>query len=135
MFTIQEIKPLFTGVVTTAHRYVGDQHDRTAGGLIIDTRKLDGMLNPYQWVISVGDMVTDVKPGDIVKLNFKRYKMVNHPRGSVEENVETDDNMNVSYSIPSIELDGRGECLMVQNNDIDFVVTKYSGVEGGGLLQ
>ena len=40
-FTIKKVRPLFTGVITTARRYVGEQSAKK-GGLIIDTRKMDG---------------------------------------------------------------------------------------------
>ena len=133
-FKVEEIQPLFTGILTTAQKYVGDQYEKKSSGLIIDTRKLDGALNVYQWVLAVGPMVKDVKVGDIVKVNYSRYAMVNHIPGKIENNVEADE-MSYSYSIPSVYLEGRGECLMLQNNDIEYVVTKYSGIDDGGLLQ
>lgn len=134
MFKIKAIQPLFTGVVTTAKRYVGDQFDQSSSGLIIDTRRLDGALNVFQTVIAVGDTVRSVKVGDIVKLNYNRYAQINHPRGKIENNIEDDSNMGYSYSIPSIYLEGYGDCLLVQNNDIEYVVTDYE-VDEGGLLQ
>ena len=60
MFKIKKIRPLFTGVITTAKKYVGDQHTNKSG-LIIDTTKMSGSLNPFQTVLAVGTMVSDVK--------------------------------------------------------------------------
>lgn len=131
-FNIKKVRPLFTGVITTANEIKGEQ--RTAGGLIIDVSKREGTLNIFQTVVSVGKMVTDVKPGDIVCLNFKRYKAVQHLPGKIgEDNVQTDD-MVANYEIPQIIIDGRKH-LFVQNNDIEFVVEEYDGVDEGGLLQ
>ena len=78
-FKIKKVRPLFTGIVTTSKRYVGEQ--KTAGGLLVDATKLDGGLNPYQTVIAVGGMCKDLKEGDVVKINFKRYAMAKHTPG------------------------------------------------------
>lgn len=130
-FRIKKVRPLFTGVITTANTYVGDV--TTSSGLI-DVRKSEGSLNNFQTVVSVGKMVTDVKPGDIVFLNFKRYKMVKHLPGALgEDNIQKDE-MNASYDIPSIIIDDKRH-LFLQSNDIEFVVEEYDGVEAGGLLQ
>ena len=132
-FKIKKIRPLFTGVITTAKKYVGDQH-ADVGGLIVDTRKMDGSLNPYQTVVSVGTMVKDLKEGDIVKINFKRYAIVKHTPGAIDaaENKQFD-NMSWDYEIPIVEIDGV-QYLFIQNNDIEYVVEDYE-VDEGGLLQ
>ncbi len=132
MFKVLEIKPMFTGVVTTARKYVGDI--ATDSGLIIPS-KLEGQLNYYQWVVAVGDMVKDIKKGDIVRINFKRYVMPKHTPGAIDAdaNIQHDD-MSLRYEIPMVNIDGQ-ECLFLQNNDIEYVVTKYEGIDEGGLLQ
>ena len=76
---------------------------------------------------------TGLKKGDIVNINFKRYAKVNHVPGAIENNVQSD-NMNISYEIPMIDIDGV-EYLFLQSNDIEFIVTDYDGIEEGGLLQ
>ncbi len=132
MFEIKKVRPLFTGVVTTAKKYVGEV--TTAGGVIIDITRMYGSLNPYQTVISVGAMCKDVKEGDIVKINFKRYAKANHAPGAIDEAQNKQfDNLSVVYEIPMINLDGQ-ECLFIQSNDIEYVVEKYT-VDEGGLLQ
>lgn len=130
-FNIKKVRPLFTGVITTATKIVGEM--TTAAGLI-DVTKREGTLNNFQTVVSVGKMVTDVKPGDIVCLNFKRYKAVKHLPGTIgEDNIQTD-TMLADYEIPQIILDGVPH-LFIQNNDIEFVVEEFDGVDEGGLLQ
>ena len=129
-FKIKKVRPLFTGVVTTANKYVGNI--TTESGLII-SNKMDGQLNNYQTIVAVGKMCTDLKPGDIVCINFKRYLKVKHLPGVIEDNVMSD-NMQGTYEIPSIKIDDR-DYLFIQNNDIEFVVEEYEGVEAGGLLQ
>ena len=132
-FNIKKIRPLFTGVVTTAKKYVGDQH-ADVNGLILDTRKMDGSLNPYQTVVAVGSMIKDLKEGDIVKINFKRYAKAMHTPGAIDEAENKQfDNLSLNYEIPMVVLDDQ-EYLFIQNNDIEYVVEEYE-VDEGGLLQ
>ena len=123
---------MFTGVVTTAMRYVGDT--TIAGGLILDMRHRKGELNPYQTVVSVGPMCQGLKDGDIVKINFKRYFKAKHIPGVIdaEQNTQSD-NLTASYEIPVIEMDGK-EFLFIQNTDIEYIVDDYE-VDEGGLLE
>lgn len=130
---IKKIHPMFTSVVTTANRYVGDQYEEK-NGLIIDTRKMDGALNNFQTVLAVGPLAGEVKPGDVVYLNFNRYAVVKHTPGKLEDNIETD-NMSYTYQIPMVEIDGQ-ECLRVQVNDIEYFMEPGDyEVDGGGLFQ
>ena len=132
MFKIHKVRPMFTGVITTAVTYKGNV--TTNGGLIVDTTKLEGTMNPYQRVVSVGKMVTDIKEGDIVRINFKRYAKAKHVPGVIEDNVQSD-NMSVVYEIPIVPLDGV-EHLLVQSNDIEYVIDPEDcEIDEGGLLQ
>ena len=132
-FKIKKIKPLFTGVITTANKYVGDQF-ADVNGLVLDTRKLDGTLNPYQTVVAVGNMVKDFKEGDVVKINFKRYAVTQHTPGAIDEAQNKQfDNMSITYEIPTVEMNGISY-LFVQVNDVEYVVEDYD-VDEGGLLQ
>ena len=132
-FTIKKVRPLFTGVITTAMRYVGEQSAKK-GGLIIDTRKMDGSMNPYQTVYSVGGTVRDIKEGDVVKINFSRYAKTKHTPGAIDEaeNVQSD-NLSWTYEIPIIVINDV-QYLFIQDRDIEYVVEEYE-VDEGGLLQ
>ena len=133
MFVIKKVRPLFTGVITTAKKYVGEQSAKK-GGLIIDTRKLDGSLNPYQTVVSIGSTVRDVKEGDIVKINFSRYAKAKHTPGAIDEAENKQfDNVSWDYEIPVIVIEDV-EYLFLQDRDIEYVVEEYD-VDEGGLLQ
>lgn len=129
MFKIKKVRPLFTGIVTTATRYVGEIINKS--GLIVPN-KMEGQLNPFQRVVSVGKMVNDIKEGDIVKLNFKRYLVPLQVPGKIEDNVQSS-NMKGTYEIPMIDLDGVPH-LFLQSNDVEFVVEDCE-IDEGGLLQ
>ena len=131
MFQIKKIRPLFTGIVTTAKTFVGPV--TTESGLLLDTTKMEGSMNPYQWVVEVGDMVKNIKPGEIVRINFKRYLKAKHVPGVIEDNIQSD-NLSATYEIPMVRVNGQ-DYLFIQNNDIEFVVSDYDGIDEGGLLQ
>ena len=132
MFEIQKVRPLFTGIVTTAQKYVGEM--TTKGGIILDTTRMSGSLNPFQRVVAVGNMVKDIAEGEVVKINFKRYAKAQHTPGAIDEAQNKQfDNMSITYEIPIIEIDGV-QHLFLQANDIEYVVEKYT-VDEGGLLQ
>lgn len=67
MFKVNNIKPLFTKIVTTADLYT---EDKTENGLILKTK---GTLKEYQKVLRVGDAVRNIKEGDIILLDFTKY--------------------------------------------------------------
>ena len=132
-FTIKKVRPMFTGVITTAKRYVGEQSVKK-GSVIIDTRKLDGSMNPYQTVIAVGNTVHNLKEGDVVKVNFSRFALPKHTPGAIDEaqNLQSD-NLSITYEIPMIVINDQ-ECLYLQDRDVEYVVEEYE-VDEGGLLQ
>lgn len=132
MFEIKKVRPLFTGVVTTAKKYIGEM--KTAGGILLDATRMDGELNCYQTVVAVGNMCKDVQVGDIVKVNFKRYAKSKHTPGRIDESTNTQmDKMSLVYEIPIINING-AEHLFLQTNDIEYVVEEFD-VDEGGLLQ
>lgn len=133
MFRIKKVKPLFTGIITTAVKYKGEV--KTNGGLLLDTTRMEGSLNPYQRVIAVGDMCKDIHEGDIVKINFKRYAKAKHLPGAIDEAENKQfDNLSITYEIPIINMNNV-DCLFLQSNDIEYIVVDYDGIEAGGLLQ
>ena len=131
MFNVKKIRPLFTGVVTTAMTYKQDQ-TTSKGGLLFDTSKMKGDLNNFQRVIAVGTMVRDVKEGDIVFLNLKRYAIPTQKPGAIENNLQKS-TLQYTYQIPQVTLDGVNY-LFLQNNDIEFVVEE-ADIPDGGLLE
>ena len=118
MIKIKKIKPLFTSIVTTMERYGVDEFK----GSLIDPTKRQGMLKELQKVIAVGSVVRDIEVGDLVKINPTRYAVRKYEENSVKKDLM--ENKIVGYNIPQIEIDGQ-TYLMLQNSDIEFVVTEY----------
>ena len=133
MFKIKKIHPMFTGVVTTAVRYTSEEAVNSSG-LIVDTRKFMGAMNNYQTVIAVGPMVKEIKPGDVVCINFDRYAVASQRAGKLEDNIQ-DHTAEYSYRLPCIDLDGV-KCLMIQSNDIEYYMQPGDfEVDDGGVFE
>ena len=72
MLKINSIKPLFNKIVTTCDVYTSD---KTQGGIILKT---NGTIKEYQRVEAIGSTVRDIKVGDLVLINPKRYIVPQH---------------------------------------------------------
>lgn len=120
---IKKVRPLFNMILTTMNLYEGDQ---IVNG-IIDATKQSGTLKEYQKVIAVGDTVRNIKEGDLVNINPKRYAQVKHKRGSLNDGI-VQDNPVVSYNFNTIEVDGK-QLLVLYDQDINFIIEESEEVE------
>lgn len=120
---IKKVRPLFNMILTTMNLYEGDQ---MVNG-IIDATKQSGTLKEYQKVIAVGDTVRNIKEGDLVNINPKRYAQVKHKRGSLNDGI-VQDNPVVSYNFNTIEVDGK-QLLVLYDQDINFIIEESEEVE------
>ena len=118
MLNIKKIKPLNSYVVLTANKY--EKSQTIGGSSILDTHKMEGALKEYQTVVAVGNLVRNIKEGDIVSINPKRYAVMKHQEGSLKDGVITD-NPVIRYNFPTIMLDHE-EYLLLQDNDINYVI-------------
>lgn len=116
---VKKIKPMFNMILTTMNKYEDDYKENG----IINPTKSKGTLKEYQKVIAVGSSVRDIKVGDIVCINPKRYATMKHKEGSLKDGV-IKDNPVVTYNFDVILLDGV-EYLKLYDNDVDFIVTEY----------
>lgn len=114
--TIKKVKPMFNGLITTMNRYGSDQ--KVKGTTLIDSSKANS-VKEYQTVVAVGPMVRGIEVGDIVFINPKRYAVMKHKAGSLEDGV-IKDNPVIGYNFDIVEIDGV-EHLYLQDSDIKFV--------------
>ena len=113
---IKEIKPMFNGLVTTMNIYSDDV--KVQGTTLIDSSKAN-TVKEYQTVLAVGPMVRGIEVGDTVFINPKRYAVMKHKAGSLQDGV-IKDNPVISYNFDIVEIDGK-DCLYLQDSDIKFV--------------
>lgn len=113
--TIKKIKPMFNGLVVTLDKYSKDL--KTVGGLI-DTTKA-GSVKEYQKVLAVGPLVRGIEVGDIVFINPKRYAVMQHKEGSLQDGV-IKDNPVIGYKFDIVEIDGV-QCMYIFDNDVKYV--------------
>jgi co-chaperonin GroES (HSP10) len=120
MLKLKKIKPMFNNILTTMEKY---EEDVMSMGIIT---KKQGGLKEYQRVVEVGSSVRDVKEGDLVCINPKRFAVRKHQDGSLKDGVITD-NPITTYNFDVIELDGV-QYLLLQDRDIDFIITESEEV-------
>lgn len=120
---IKKVRPLFNMIITTMDLY---ENDQLVNG-IIDATKQSGTLKEYQRVIAVGDTVRNIKEGDLVNINPKRYAQVKHKKGSLNDGI-VQDNPVVHYNFNTIEVDGK-QLLVLYDQDINFVIEDSEEVE------
>lgn len=132
-FKIKDVMPLFTGVITTARTYVGDQR-ADKGGLIVDTTKMAGTMNPIQQVFAVSKAGESLglKKDSVVKLNFNRYYKTKQKPGAIEDNVQSSV-LQGFYEFPIVEIGGV-KYLSLQQSDIEYIITDYD-IDEGGLFE
>ena len=115
MLKINSIKPLFNKIVTTCDVY---QMGKSTGGIIIKT---DGTIKEYQRVEAVGSTVRDIKVGDIVMINPKRYLVARHnDKPDSVKNVNGDE-VTFSVDFPILEYGGKKH-LLIYDQDIDYII-------------
>lgn len=116
MLNIKRIQPMANYLVTTKHEYT--EEDIKKEGLI--SSKIVGSLKEYQTVIAVGPMVRNIKEGDLVCINPRRYAMKKYQEGSLKDGV-IQENPVIKYNFNVIELD-HVDHLLLTDQDIDFVI-------------
>lgn len=114
---------MFNRLITTMNLY---EQDQLENGVIV-SGKTEGSIKEYQTVIAVGDTVRGIKEGDTVVINPTRYTVMKHNEGSMKNGV-IGDNMVVGYKFNTINLNDK-ECLVLYDQDIDFVVLESEDVE------
>ena len=122
MLKLKKIKPIGSQVLVTKNLYGWD--DFMEGGVLIHKR---GDLKDYQEVLSVGDDVRFVKPGDVVKINLYKYAVFKEDPNSVKAMA---DNPIVGLRLNEVEMvDVDGEpimCFLIDQRDIDYILEDYS---------
>lgn len=113
---IKKIKPMFNGLITTMNRYGDDV--KLQGTTLIDSSK-SNTVKEYQTVLAVGPMVRGIEVGDTVFINPKRYAVMKHKAGSLQDGV-IKDNPVVGYNFDVVEIDSK-DCLYLQDSDIKFI--------------
>ena len=127
MLHITEIKPMFTGIVTTGDRYKEDQIEN---GLITAPA---GSLKLNQVVVAVGSTVRDIKVGDQVMINPAGYAVRKYDKNSIQNDL--DNNPTITYNFNWVNIEDKDgnvqECLLLNDRDIQYV---FEGEEKKDLV-
>lgn len=115
MLKINNIKPLFNKIVTTCDVY---EKGKTNGGIIVKT---EGTIKEYQRVEAVGSTVRDVKVGDLILINPKRYLVPQHKDKKDSVRNVIGDELTMGVDFPMVEYGGKRH-LLIYDQDIDYII-------------
>lgn len=115
---------MFSQVLVTEELHGFD--DRNSAGIIINKK---GDVKQYQTVVAVGDDVKQVKPGDVVVINFYKYVELKEDLRSVKA---IGGNSAVGLHLNEVEMvDENGEpttCFLIDQRDIMYILKDYDEV-------
>ncbi len=117
---------MFSGILCTANKY--NEYQFVAGTNIVDSTKTVGQLKEYQTVIAIGSMVRNVEVGDVVCINPKNYAEKMYDKNSIKSSMTETYNQVVRYHFNIVEVNDVDH-LLIQENDVDFVVTDSEEIE------
>lgn len=117
---------MFTHILTTKDEYT--EAGMIAGTGIIDASKLKQGVKEYQRVVAIGAGVHNVKVGDLVAINPKRYGIKKYKKDELKETMDEFYNPVINYAFPSIEVNGK-ELLYLDEIDVDFVIDEYEEID------
>ena len=116
MLKVKSIKPLFTGVLTTANKY---ETTSTKNGTIISAKQTEGHIKEYQTVVKVGSSVREIKPGDIVLINPSRYLRKKFDENSIRD--DFDKNPTIEINIPTVVINDK-EYFLIEDRDVAYII-------------
>lgn len=116
MLKVKSIKPLFTGILTTANKY---ETTSTKNGIIISAKQTEGHIKEYQTVVKVGSSVREIKPGDIVLINPSRYLRKKFDENSIRD--DFDKNPTIEINIPTVVINDK-EYFLIEDRDVAYII-------------
>lgn len=116
MLKVKSIKPLFTGVLTTANKY---ETTSTKNGIIVSAKQTEGHIKEYQTVVKVGSSVREIKPGDIVLINPSRYLRKKFDENSIRDDFNK--NPTIEINIPTVVINDK-EYFLIEDRDVAYII-------------
>lgn len=128
MLHIKSITPMFTSIVTTADKF---EEDYTEGGIVIASK---GDYKPWQTVVSVGDVVRNIKPGDKVMINLDNYVVRKYQENNLRKDIM--ENKKVRYEFNFVTMDDAdgnpNEYFLFKDRDVLYT---FEGEEKKDIIQ
>lgn len=115
MLKVNDIRPVYTRIITTADRYEETQ----TNGVLIDVKKMEGRYKEYQTVVRVGSSVREVKEGDVVLIDPSRYMKRKYDDNSLRNDFV--ENPIVEINIPTVQMHDE-DFFMIEERDIAYVI-------------
>lgn len=123
---IKKVTPMFNRIVTTANRHTEPAYFE--GTNIVDSSKQENRLKQYQKVIAVGTGVHNLKVGDLVWLDWSKYRIKYHEKNEYVQNKDEEYDLKERYQVPSIEINDE-QCLFLYENDVAYIIEDSELIE------
>lgn len=127
MINIKKIRPMYTSIVTTMHKYEKDELD-SAG--LVNVDKMAGTLKEYQTVVAVGSMVKDIKVGDLVCIDPSHYAVKKFQENSIKNDLMENQKVGYKFNIVDIEFEPH---LFLNTQDILYVIEEYEEIKTSSI--
>lgn len=119
---IKEVVPPHTMILVTADTYSESECISDTGMIEND---LVGTLKEVQTVLAVGPSVKDIKVGDLVYLDFRKYERRKFSKDDTKSDMPDEyENPIISYEIPMFEVND-SPCLLVDSYNVFFKITDF----------
>lgn len=106
---------MFNKILTTCNVYTEDKKE---GSIIIGCK---GTIKEYQTVEAVGSSVRDIKVGDIVMIDPKRYIVQKHNEKEKSIKGVIGDNMTLGVQFPIVHFNDEKH-LLIYDQDVDYII-------------
>jgi len=117
MLKISKVTPMSTRMLVTGDKFKEDMFNDRG---FLESNK--GDLKVYQKVLAVGPMVRDIKPGDMVMIDFMHYAVMQYDPNSLKGDMGM--NKVKSFKFNWVDLydkdDNVQECLYIDQQDVIF---------------
>lgn len=121
---ILEIQPLYNQILTTADKYEEKLDIDNKTKLIRSMNVMAGQYKLYQKVVAVGPNVRQLKVGDVIAINPKRYFRQDLPETEMTNVGDKQKNTPVKIVFPTMTINGV-EHLTLYEDDASYIIKKY----------
>lgn len=119
-----EVKPTFTKLIVTADKF--NEAECTQSGIVLP--ELLGTIKDMQKVVFMGYSCRDIEIGNLVSLNFDRYKKTYQKKdNTIQDDINEHYKKVFKYELPIITINDV-EYLFLDMCDVEYIVKDYEEI-------
>lgn len=112
----KRIRPRANEIVISANLVEVDKNDK-----VIDKDEQKLYFDEFQTVLRVGSVIRDLKIGDVISVNPKRFAIYQEQKSKIRAAVEGYEKVLVGYDFPIIAT-GFGDVMLITDADVKYIV-------------